>query len=131
MGVDGWMISALVVVGGVISQFAINRYQNGEFKNQIKMMTQKQDEFTKFMNEKTPLLDHLSKIEDEMRVQVSRQTEEIINLRGRVSQAPLMKEVRDEFVSKEIFIQFEKHIDLKFDMLRDGQDLILQELKKG
>jgi hypothetical protein len=42
-----------------------------------------------------------------------------------------MKEVRDEFVSKEMFHQMQKHIDEKFDKLEMGLAKILDKLERG
>lgn len=123
------MITIALVFAGVVSTFAVMKYMISKNEEAGKKRDEKQDIFEKFMNEKAPLLDHLSKTEDEMRKQISKQSENITSLKEKISQAPSMKEVRDEFVSKEMFKQMEKHMDGKFDMLQEGQNKILQELR--
>ena len=47
-----------------------------------------------------------------------------------IGNAPTMEQVRNEFVTKEMFKQMEKHIDEKFDKLENGIDKILDKLEK-
>ena len=47
-----------------------------------------------------------------------------------IGNAPTMEQVRNEFVTKEMFKQMEKHIDEKFDKVENGIDKILSKLEK-
>ena len=54
----------------------------------------------------------------------------LTGLQEHVGQVPSMKEVRDEFVTKELFLQMQKHMDEKFDNLDKGLAKILDKLEE-
>jgi hypothetical protein len=57
--------------------------------------------------------------------------EEQAKAREEILLRPTTKEVRDIYVSKEVFIQMQKHIDDKFDDLKHDMKKILTVLHKG
>jgi len=133
---DTWIISPLIIIAGFIGTFAVIRSKVvvGESKNI------KQDErieiLEKFMNNNTPLLTHLSKSENTIFSKLDIHSNNITTMQQQIGQSPTMKEVRDEFMTKEMFRQVEKHIDTrfdsfekKFDGLSDGLEKILTAIK--
>ncbi|MDY0124500.1 hypothetical protein, partial [Sulfurimonas sp.] len=91
----------------------------------------------KFVDSNAPLLVHFSKAENSVLSKLDSCSSDIIKLQQQINQSPTMKEVRDEFMTKEMFRQVEKHIDTrfdtfekKFDSLNDGLKEILSAVKE-
>jgi len=129
--VESWMVSIGFALVTLVAGYAVMR------SNVSKGMlaTAKQDEkievLEKFMNEKKPLLDHLSRVEEAFGKKIDIHSREIVELKTKLANVPTMEEVRNEFVSKEMFKQMEKHIDEKFDKVENGLDKILSKLDKS
>lgn len=103
------MIPLLVSAGTIVGTFAVMKYVVGELKNN-----------------QNAIFDRLEKHGDA-----------IVALNTKAQSAITAKDVDDKFVSKELFRQFEKHIDNRFDevkesfkQLNDGQGKILEYLKQ-
>jgi len=140
--IESWMISAAISISTVIATFAVLRHKVNdsiirdneqdlrfkEFKNKLDDELQ---ELQKFKNESKPHLEHLSRVEQAITKKLDFHSESITKLNQQITQAPTMKEVKEEFVSKELFKQLEKHIDEKFDKLEMGLSKILEKLDKG
>jgi hypothetical protein len=139
---ESWMISAAISISAVIATFAVLKQKVAdsivrdseqdlrfkEFKNRLDDELQ---ELQKFKNESKPHLEHLSRVEQALTKKLDFHSENITKLNQQITQAPTMKEVRDEFVSKEMFHQMQKHIDEKFDKLEMGLAKILDKLERG
>ncbi len=103
------MISIVIAIVGVISTFAITKNKVENNDEQIKAVFKM-------------LKGHGDKIDSHSESLVAHQVE--------IKSTVTMKEVRAEFVSKELFKQMEKHIDEKFDKLENGIEKILTKLEK-
>ena len=61
-----------------------------------------------------------------MEVRLEKHGDDLVSLNTRAELAVTAKDVDEKFVSKELFRQFEKHIDKRFDGLESGQGKILK-----
>jgi hypothetical protein len=134
------MITVGMVAAGVVGTFAIlktkvndsverDKEQDKRFEEYQANQSKKISILEAFMNEKSPLLEHLSKSENAIFSKLDSYGKDIVTLQQKVSQAPTMKEVRDEFVTKERYLQMKEHIDEKFSKLELGLSEILKELR--
>jgi len=55
--------------------------------------------------------------------------DDIVKLNTKSELAMTAKDVDDKYVSKELFRQFEKHIDKRFDRIEEGQGKILRYIE--
>lgn len=141
MNIAGWEISLIIAVMTFVITFASTFGAMKSKATAADIKDKEQDKnfviLNKFMNENVPLLRHLSKAENAIVDKQEEQSKDIVSLKQKIAHSPTMKEVRDEFLTKEIFIQFEKHIDTrfdhfekKFDTIADGQEKILQAVNR-
>ena len=111
---ESTIITVGVVAAGVVSTFAVlknkvsdsierDREQDKRFEEYQSATNTKVHTLEAFMNEKAPLLEHLSKVENAFGKKLDEHSSSIVAIREKMTQAPTMKEVRDEFVSKEMF----------------------------
>lgn len=104
---EGWHLSLAVVICGVIAQFAVNKYQNGEFKKQIDALFNKSDNHA----------------------------EHIVELQTQRKQYLTAEKADEVYLRIREFERFEKHIDKRFDGVEQSQGKILSILenfnKKG
>ena len=146
---ESWMVSIIIAGVGVISTFAVLKQkvadsisrdteQDIRFKEYRDKVDGELHSLQKFKNETTPAIDHYSRIEVSYGKKIEYLTQEITKLNQQITQAPTMKEVRDEFVTKEMYKQLEKHIDEKFTKMEANQEKanemlhqVLVTLKKG
>ncbi len=126
----GWELSLFIAISGVAGTFAVIKNKVNEGGTKDKEQDTRIKELEKFMNEKAPLLEHLSKVENAFGKKLDEHAGAIVTVKEKITQAPTMKEVRDEFVTKEMFKQMEKHIDEKFDRVEMGLSKILEKLEK-
>jgi len=126
---ESWMISLGIASAGVIGTFAVLRSKVFENIELYKKQDERLYTLEIFMNEKAPLLEHLSKTENSIFTKLDNYGKDIVTLQQKISQAPSMKEVRDEFVTKEMYLQMKEHIDEKFTRLELGLSEILKELR--
>lgn len=129
--IEGWMIEigfALIVLvaGYAVLRSNVTKSMQADAKQDLKI-----EALEKFMNEKKPLLDHLSRVEEAFGKKIDFQAKELVELKTKLANVPTMEEVRGEFVSKEMFKQLEKHMDEKFDTVQSGIDKILNKLDKA
>ena len=115
---ESWIVSVVVALVGVVSTFAVMRSNVHRLNETNKEQAKKLEELEKFRNENAPVIAHLSKVEDSMFAKIDSHSESLTSLKEQVGQVPSMKEVRDEFVTKELFLQMQKHMDEKFDRPR-------------
>ena len=125
------MLNIAIAFVGVVSSFTVIKYKVNEGGSKDKEQDERLKELEKFMNEKSPYLDHLFRFETEMKKKAESHTSEIVKLQQEITQTPTMTEVRNEFVSKEMFKQMEKHIDGKFETLEYGLEKILTKLESA
>jgi phosphopantetheine adenylyltransferase len=131
MGIESWMVSLIIAFIGAVSSFAVIKQKVNEGGSKDREQDDRLKTLEKFMNEKTPFLDHLSKVENAYGKKLDDHSNALVEVKEKITQAPTMTEVRNEFVSKEMFKQMEKHIDEKFDKLENGIEKILTKLEKG
>lgn len=127
---ESWMVSLVIALVGVVSSFAVIRQKVNEGGNKDQEQDKRLTELEKFMNEKNPMLNHFSKIEEAYGKKLDNHSRDITELQQKITQTPTMTEARNEFVTKEMFKQMEKHIDEKFDKLESGIEKILNKLDK-
>jgi hypothetical protein len=134
-----WMLSIVIAGVGFISTFAVlkqkvtdsvirDNEQDDRFKEYKNKIDEEIQGLQKFKNETLPAIEHYSRIEQGYGKKLDYHSQEITKLSQQISQAPTMKEVRDEFVTKEMYKQMQKHIDEKFDKLENGIEKILFKL---
>jgi Asp-tRNA(Asn)/Glu-tRNA(Gln) amidotransferase A subunit family amidase len=85
--IETWVITLIIVITGVVAQFAVNKYQNTEFKKQIEALFKKSDTHSK----------------------------DIVKLQTQRNQYLTTDKADDVYLRRKEFEQFEKHIDKKFD----------------
>ncbi len=131
---ESWMISLIIVIAGVVSTFAVIRQKVNEGGDKDFEQDKRLTNLEKFMNEKTPMINHLinhfNKTEEAYGKKLENHSTRLTELQEKITQTPTMNEVRTEFVTKEMFKQMEKHIDEKFDKLESGIEKILSKLEK-
>lgn len=106
----------LLGLGTIVISFtasaSIVRYMSNENKRQIETMT------TENKRQNEAIFKRLEKHGDD-----------IVALNTKSELAVTAKDVDEKFVSKELFKQFEKHIDSRFDGLERGQGKILSYIE--
>lgn len=127
---ESWMVSVVVALVGVVSTFAVLRSNVHRLNETNKDQAKKIEQLERFGNENAPVIAHLSKVEGLMFAKIDAHSESLTSLKEKVGQAPSMKEVRDEFVTKELFMQMQKHMDEKFDHVDKGLAKILSKLEE-
>lgn len=126
----GALISIVIAIIGFISIFAVMQNNVAKLVKTNEAQEAKIDELEKFKNETKPQFYAMSKSCDELKDKQAEQAQQIATLKEQIAQAPTMKEVRQEFVTKEMFKQMEKHIDEKFSLVQHGIDEILKKLDR-
>ncbi len=101
MEIQSWMITLIIVIGGVIAQFAVNKYQNGEFKTQIGVLFTKSDHHA----------------------------EDLVELKAQRNQYLTTDKADDVYLRRKEFELFEKHIDKRFDGVESGLGKILSHIE--
>jgi ribosome-associated translation inhibitor RaiA len=104
--VESWVISLIIAFAGVLATFAVT-------KNKVEN------------NDKQ--IEAIFKILKSLGEKVDTHSESLSEYKVEIKSTVSMKEVRAEFVSKELF----KHIDEKFDKLENGIEKILNKLGKA
>ncbi len=107
---ESWVISLIIAFAGVLATFAVT-------KNKVEN------------NDKQ--IEAIFKILKSLGEKVDTHSESLSEYKVEIKSTVSMKEVRAEFVSKELFKQMEKHIDEKFDKLENGIEKILNKLGKA
>lgn len=103
------MVSIGIAVAGVIATFAV-------MKNKVESLSKSNED-------KDKKLDALHK-------RLDTHGDDIVKLNTKAELAMTAKDVDEKYVSKELFRQFEKHIDKRFDRIEDGQGKILSFIEK-
>lgn len=124
------MISLGLAISGLIAGYAVMRATVSKGVEVANKQNSKIEYLDKFMNETKPALEHYSRIEMAYGKKLDILSSELIEAKTRFNQSPTMREVREEFVSKEVYLQMGKHIDEKFVGLQNGISNILKELKE-
>lgn len=127
---ESWMISLGLAISGLIAGYAVMRATVSKGVEVANKQNSKIEYLDKFMNETKPALEHYSRIEMAYGKKLDILSSELIEAKTRFNQSPTMREVREEFVSKEVYLQMGKHIDEKFVGLQNGISNILKELKE-
>ena len=100
--IESWMISLTIAVSGIVASFAVVKYMATELKKNQELIFKRLETH----GDDLVALNTLSKL------------------------AMTAKDVDEKYVSKELFRQFEKHIDKRFDGLEAGQGKILRYIEK-
>ncbi len=101
-GIEGWMITIVIFIFANVAQFAVNKYQNAEFKKQIDSLFRKTDTFAA----------------------------DIVELQTQKSQYLTRDKADEVYLRIREFEKFEKHIDKRFDNIEGGVKEILIALEK-
>ena len=120
------MISVVLSITTIVASWAVMKANVSKMMSSSENHHNQLETLNKFMNEKRPLLEHFSKTENRMLDDISNVTKDVVALDIQIHQAPTMKEVREEFASKEFVAQMEKHIDEKFLTVNSGIEKILK-----
>jgi len=99
---ESWMIGATTVVMTTVGTAYVMRYIVGELKSKIEV--------------------HDDRLE--------RHGDDLVKLNTKSELAVTAEQVDAKYVSKELFRQFEKHIDGRFDRLENSVDKILRHIEK-
>ena len=109
MAFDGWVIANLVTI--VIFFITVGYYKG------------KVDSITKDNESLHNKLDAYHR-------RLDTHGDDLVRLNTKAELAITAKEVDEKYLSKEMFRQFEKHIDNRFDIIQTGIDKILNFIKK-
>ena len=99
---ESWMIGLTTVVVTVVGSAYVMRYMVGELKKKVDL----QD------------------------IRLERHGDDLVKLNTKSELAVTAEQVDAKYVSKELFRQFEKHIDKRFDSVEDGMGKILHYVEK-
>ena len=110
MAFDGWVVANLVT----IVMFFITV---GYYKGKVDTITKDNEALHSKM--------------DAYHHRLDTHGDDIVRLNTKAELAMTAKEVDEKYVSKELFRQFEKHIDNRFDGVETGLHEILNYIKKG
>ena len=127
---ESWIVSVAIALVGVVSVFAVMRANVNSLNEENKEQAKKLEQLEKFKSENVPVIKHLSNVENLAFKKIDNHSNLLTSLREQIGQVPSMKEVRDEFVTKELFLQMQKHMDEKFDHLDKGLEKILDKLEE-
>lgn len=116
---ESWMASVAIGVLTYFSMFITMRNKTDQHSLDIKEIKEKGER-----NKKEDDILH-GKMFDKL----DEVNKELATYKVFIGNAPTMEQVRNEFVTKEMFKQMEKHIDEKFDKLENGIDKILNKLE--
>jgi len=117
---ESWMVSVIIGALTYFSMLVTMKNKTDQHSLDIKEIKEKDERHKKEDdNLHAKLFDKINELNKE----VSRHKVIIAN-------SPTMEQVRNEFVTKEMFKQMEKHIDEKFDKVENGVDKILSKLEK-
>jgi len=94
--------STILAVLGFAGVFAVTKYMVGECKRKQTVMEER----------------------------LEKHGDDLVSLNTRDELAVTAKDVDEKFVSKELFRQFEKHMDKRFDTIETGQGKILEYIKE-
>jgi hypothetical protein len=100
---ESWMISAFFALGAVIGSAFVVRYQANEAMKHIVVIFER----------------------------LEKHGDIIVKLDTKAQLSMTAKDVDEKYVSKELFRQFEKHIDARFDKLESGQGKILSFIERA
>ena len=109
MEFSGWVVANLVTI--VIFFITV-----GYYKGKVDAITKDNDELH-------------SKL-DAYHRRLDTHGDDLVRLNTKAELAITAKEVDEKYLSKEMFRQFEKHIDSRFDSVQAGVDTILKYIKK-
>lgn len=126
----GAIISLIIAIVGAVATYAVMRNNVDRLVKENEKLKTDFAELEKFKNETKPQFYAMTKACDEIKDKQAEQAQTIAQLKEQIAQAPTMKEVRQEFVTKEMFKQMEKHIDEKFSLVQHGIDEILKKLDR-
>jgi len=76
------------------------------------------------------MVTELKKTQESMVKRLDKHGDDIVSLNTRSKLAVTAKDVDEKYLSKELFRQFEKHMDTRFDSLEKGQGKILEYIKE-
>ena len=127
---ESWIVSVAIALVGVVSVFAVMRANVNSLNEENKEQAKKLEQLEKFKSENVPVIKHLSNVENLAFKKIDNHSNLLTSLREQIGQVPSMREVRDEFVTKELFLQMQKHMDEKFDHLDKGLGKILDKLEE-
>ena len=128
---ESWMVSLFLAVAGVVSTFSVLKTNVSRLNDIIKELEGKIQTLEKAINENSPVINHLSKTEDIIGAKVEAHSINITGLKEKVDQTPRMKDIRAEFVSKELFLRTEKGVEDKFDAVNNTLNKILDKLEEN
>jgi hypothetical protein len=100
--VESWLLTVFTASSGVVASFALMKYMVGELKRNQEVIFKRLDSHG----------------------------DDIVKLNTKSELAMTSKDVDEKYVSKELFRQFEKHIDGRFDSLEVGQGKILNFIEQ-
>lgn len=101
--IEGWMISLMFGLVTLVGAVYVVRYQAQESKKHINIIFER----------------------------LERHGDDIVRLNTKSELSMTAKDVDEKYVSKELFRQFEKHMDVRFDKLETGQGKILAYIERG
>lgn len=109
MEFDGWVIANLVTI-------AVFFITVGYYKGKVDSITKDNESLHNKL--------------DAYHRRLDAHGDDLVRLNTKAELAITAKEVDEKYLSKEMFKQFEKHIDKRFDSVQDGLTEILKFIKK-
>ena len=128
---ESWVISALIAVAGVASTFSLLKANVSRLDVIIKELEGKIQTLEKAINQNSPVINHLSKKEDDIEAKLSAHAISIMGLKEKAQQVPSKEFIRTEFVPKDLFLRAERGLEGKFDAVSKTLNKILDRLEKN
>ena len=127
---ESWIVSVVIALVSVVSVFAVMRANVNSLNEENKEQAKKLEQLEKFKSENVPVIKHLSNVENLAFKKIDNHSNLLTSLKEQIGQVPSMREVRDEFVTKELFLQMQKHMDENFSRLGEGLRKVLDKLEE-
>ena len=127
---ESWIVSLLIATVGIISTFSVLKANVSRLNEIIKELEGKIQTLEKAINQNAPVINHLSKKEDNIEEKLTTHAVNIMGLMEKTEQAPSKEFVRSEFVSKDTFLRAEKNLEDKFNAVNKTLNKILDSLEK-
>ena len=127
---ESWIISVIIATVGIISTFSVLKANVSRLNEIIKELEGKIQALEKTIHQNSPVLNHLSKKEDDIEGRLSTHAVNITGIKEKLEQVPSREFIRSEFVSKDVFLRAEKSIEDKFNAVNRTLNKILDSLEK-
>lgn len=110
------VISAIVIFVGTRKEVEYLRNENKKLADENLEQWKEINELKEFKNKRTPQIDHFNKIEEAYGKKIDKHGKDLVEVQQQLTQVVTIKEVRDEFVPREV-------LDLKIVHFKELTDI--------